>query len=466
MNVTVGQDVIHVETVSKETSVREFIRTKVDAGDREDREDPFYVVDLGRLLELHQQWRTALPSVQPFYAVKCNEDSALLQTLAGLGTGFDCASKNEIKAILDLGVSPDRIIYANPCKQASHLRFAAKKGVRLMTFDNELELHKTKKHFPSARLVLRIRADDPAAVCQLGLKFGCSLSDASSLLLTARDLGLEVVGVSFHVGSGCQTPSAYQMALELAAEVFQCGARLGFQFSLLDIGGGFPGHRDSQDMFGRVTGAILKGLEHSFSGYPNLRIIAEPGRYYACSTHALAVNVISKRVEDEPISPAPKPISPASSSASPSSKTFMYYLNDGVYGSFNCILFDHVTPTPAALETQPSHAPRYPTSLWGPTCDGLDKICDTVLAELSLGDWIYFDNMGAYTVSAASTFNGFLRPKAYYYTSEKNSEKLKQLYSYSTTQVIDATAQHQVFTVTATSMAQMDTAIQELVEVY
>ena len=59
----------------------------------QDREDPFYVVDLGRLLELHQQWRTALPSVQPFYAVKCNEDSALLQTLAGLGTGFDCASK-------------------------------------------------------------------------------------------------------------------------------------------------------------------------------------------------------------------------------------------------------------------------------------------------------------------------------------------------------------------------------------
>ena len=75
---------------------------------------------------------------------------------------------------------------------------------------------------------------------------------------------------------------------------------------------------------------------------------------------------------------------------------------------------------PPLPQTQPSHAPRYPTSLWGPTCDGLDKICDTVLAELSLGDWIYFDNMGAYTVSAASTFNGFLRPKAYYYTSEKN----------------------------------------------
>ena len=61
-----------------------------------------------------------------------------------------------------------------------------------------------------------------------------------------------------------------------------------------------------------------------------------PGRYYACSTHALAVNVISKRVEDDP--------------ASPGSKNFMYYLNDGLYGSFNCIMFDHVTPTPALVE--------------------------------------------------------------------------------------------------------------------
>ena len=58
-----------------------------------DREDPFYLVDLGHLLELHTLWKTALPGVHPFYAVKCNNDPALLQTLAALGCGFDCASK-------------------------------------------------------------------------------------------------------------------------------------------------------------------------------------------------------------------------------------------------------------------------------------------------------------------------------------------------------------------------------------
>lgn len=59
----------------------------------QDVEDPFYVVDLGRVVELHTEWVRALPSVGPFYAVKCNEDPALLKTLAALGTGFDCASK-------------------------------------------------------------------------------------------------------------------------------------------------------------------------------------------------------------------------------------------------------------------------------------------------------------------------------------------------------------------------------------
>lgn len=56
-----------------------------------------------------------------------------------------------MESVLDMGVSPDRIIFANPCKVISHLKFAAEKGVSLMTFDNESELHKVKKYFPSAR---------------------------------------------------------------------------------------------------------------------------------------------------------------------------------------------------------------------------------------------------------------------------------------------------------------------------
>ena len=80
-----------------------------------------------------------------------------------------------------------------------------------MTFDNEEELHKVKKHFPTAkyvvskaakfkpfifcRLVIRIRADDPNALCQLGMKYGCSVPVGKELLDTALSLELLVVGV-------------------------------------------------------------------------------------------------------------------------------------------------------------------------------------------------------------------------------------------------------------------------------
>lgn len=57
----------------------------------------------------------------------------------------------EIQKVVDLKVPPSRIIYANPCKQSSHIQFAEKHDVKLMTFDNETELHKVKAVHPDAK---------------------------------------------------------------------------------------------------------------------------------------------------------------------------------------------------------------------------------------------------------------------------------------------------------------------------
>lgn len=84
-------------------------------------------------------------------AVKCNDSLTVLETLAALGTGFDCASKGEINKILDLGVDPSRIIFANPAKPNSHIRHAESTGIETMTFDNESELYKIHNLFPSAK---------------------------------------------------------------------------------------------------------------------------------------------------------------------------------------------------------------------------------------------------------------------------------------------------------------------------
>ncbi|ELT89638.1 hypothetical protein CAPTEDRAFT_86930, partial [Capitella teleta] len=93
----------------------------------------FYIIDLGDAVAKYNLWKKLFPEAIPHYAVKCNDDPGLLATFASLGIGFDCASKGEIAMVKDLGVASDRIIYANPCKQKSHIKYAKDQGVMLMT---------------------------------------------------------------------------------------------------------------------------------------------------------------------------------------------------------------------------------------------------------------------------------------------------------------------------------------------
>nr|CAI5821695.1 unnamed protein product [Callosobruchus analis] len=362
------------------------------------QEDAFYVCDVGDIIRKHKIWKTVLPRVEPFYAVKCNDSLVVLEVLNALGTSFDCASKAEINKVMGLGVSPDRIIFANPAKPASHLRHAAEMGVELMTFDSDTELHKIKKLFPAARLVIRIRSDAIDVQCQLGNKFGCDADlEAPALLALAAHLGLEVVGVSFHVGSGCREPSAFSRAIRAAKGVFEHAQMLGYNMTLLDIGGGYPGGRT--ESIERMADEINCALDEYFPD-PNIRIIAEPGRFYVGSAYTLTCNIYSIRN-----------VVQTDSDGNIVDTHRMYYINDGVYGSFNCILYDHQVVEPKPLEQAPDAVYR-PSSVWGPTCDGLDQVADNVmLPEMKVGDWLVFEDMGAYTLPVASPFNGFPVPK-------------------------------------------------------
>lgn len=213
--------------------------------------------------------------------VKCNEDPVVLQALEALGTGFDCASAAEIERVVALGVSPDRIIYANPTKQASHLTIAQAAGVTRMTFDNHDELVKIKALYPDAELVIRVLVDDSYSVCRLGTKYGAHPSETKNLLQHASTLGLRVVGVSFHVGSGCQSARAFSDAVEVARVVFDEGLATGFNLTLLDVGGGFPGSDNPAQApvgFPEIAEVLGASLDKHFPPESNVRIIAEPGR--------------------------------------------------------------------------------------------------------------------------------------------------------------------------------------------
>lgn len=91
-----------------------------------------------------------------FAAVKCNDSPIVIQTLAELGVGFDCASRDEISKVMSHGVASHSIIYANPTKPISHLKFADEMRITTMTVDCDFELHKIHKHYPRAKFVTQL----------------------------------------------------------------------------------------------------------------------------------------------------------------------------------------------------------------------------------------------------------------------------------------------------------------------
>lgn len=364
-----------------------------EAGD----EDTFFVADLGEVYRQHIRWKKNLPRVHPFYAVKCNSDSHTINLLARLGTGFDCASKAEIEQILNINVNPTRIIYAQPCKTNSYIRYAASRGVKKMTFDNTDELYKIKKLFPEAELFIRISTDDSSSLCRLSLKFGAAMDSTEQLLDLAKELDLCIAGISFHVGSGASDPIAFRKAVKDASVVLNQAAARGFYLRTLDIGGGF-----TSENFELMAASLNEALEKYIPSYIN--VIGEPGRYYVSSAFTLASHVIARRTVED---------------ITTNQKSYMLYLNDGLYGNFSSILFDHQNPKAKVLRTgnityfddkaaeQSLNGIAY--SIWGPTCDGIDCIAESAFFDhiIDVGDWLYFENMGAYTKCSATRFNGF-----------------------------------------------------------
>jgi len=395
----VPADVVYKFDVEPVTETIEELIGKKIKDETLENEEAFYFIDLGTVLKKYKQWVSHLPRVTPFYAIKCNSNPAIVKTLASVGVNFDCASKAEIQQILGSGVAASRIIYANPTKMKSHIAYARSSGVDLMTFDNSHELRKIAECYPESRLLLRIITDDSQSVCKFSTKFGAPMSECANLLALAKELNLNVVGISFHVGSGCMSTRSFVAAINSAHQVFQQAEKIGFSFNILDLGGGWPGTDDDGIKFTEIADCIRPVLDELFPS--NIDIIAEPGRYFVAQSHTLAVNVFAKRTVqvDE----------------SREKKQFLYYINDGVYQSFNCIFFDHCHPKPLVF-IPGDRTENYKCTIFGPTCDSMDCIAkDIMLPELEVGEWLYFKNMGAYTVAAASPFNGFKASPTLFY---------------------------------------------------
>jgi ornithine decarboxylase len=174
-----------------------------------------------------------------------------------------------------------------------------------------------------------------------------------------------------------------------------------------------------------ILARTSEALEALFPAEDGVEVIAEPGRCLVASSQTLATSVIGRRAtrSKEPFSKEPGPL--ANEDEEQDTRA-AYFINDSLYGSFNCVVYDHAAPTAEPLRVRSqarggsgngaaAEEERRPSTVFGQTCDGLDVVAgDVALPPLEVGDWIVWPQMGAYTVAAASRFNGFDPPTSVY----------------------------------------------------
>ncbi len=321
-------------------------------------------------------WKTALPSIKPFYAVKCNNIPIILRTLSECGTGFDCASADEFES-----VRGHEIIYANPCKSRRDLLKAKNEGIKYTTFDSLNELNKIYEIIPDAKPILRIHVDDKGGSrIPLNKKFGMTLKDAHVFLNS------KIYGIAFHVGSDCTSTKSYESAFESVRQFLTLfDKNPNFVPELLDIGGGFSGNSMNNDFFINEVAPLIK---KEITTLPFHRVIAEPGRFFAEESCSLNVEVIGRKTLPD--------------------GTDCITIDESIYGIFSGIPFDDFKPK---FQCITKSGDTKPFTIFGRTCDSADRIGENIMLPCNIndGDILHIPCIGAYSYVSASEFNGFPR---------------------------------------------------------
>ncbi len=353
---------------------------------------PLFIVDHDEVRRNFAEFRRRLPRVQAYYAVKANPAPEIVRTLYEAGASFDVASIGEFRLVYEniRRLPPkqrqdyiwDKIIYANPIKDRATLE-ELDQYRPLVTYDNPTEIRKIRKHAPHAGLALRIRVPNTGAMVELSSKFGAMPGEAVDLMLKAREAGLGVEGLSFHVGSQTTNFDNFVQALNLAHGIFQEAEARGVKLKLLDIGGGFPAPYDAQVKPFKELAAVINAEIDRLFPRP-LEILAEPGRFMCATAATLVATIIGKATRDGRL---------------------CYYIDDGVYHTYSGIIFDHCKYPVKAFEKGATQI----CAVFGPTCDALDTIslAEELPANLELGDLVYSPNIGAYSQASSTWFNGF-----------------------------------------------------------
>lgn len=346
---------------------------------------PYLLTDLEEIVASYQDICKALPFATCYYAIKANPTLEILRTLVAKGSCFETASIHEVELCLEAGSDPQHILFGNTVKKISDIQKAYAYGIRTFVIDDLSEIKKLAEYAPGTNVLCRVIDQGKGAIWPLSRKFGCHPPKAIELLKAAHAVGLNPVGVSFHVGSEQRRLEAWAESLTDVACIFEEMARIGVVMNILDIGGGFPTCYDDIDSpdITHIGQVIESSLKKYFPVLPT--IIIEPGRFIVANSGTLVSEVIlvSENRGD--------------------GKRWVY-LDIGTYNGLS----------EAAQVTYPlftfREGEKLPVILAGPTADSGDVVeTDYQLpTTLQIQDKVLFMHAGAYSFSlSCAIFNGF-----------------------------------------------------------
>ncbi|WP_077289782.1 MULTISPECIES: type III PLP-dependent enzyme [unclassified Thermosipho (in: thermotogales)] len=351
---------------------------------------PVLVMDLDVIKENYEKLVKNVKNSRIYYAVKANSHVEILKLLRDLGSYFDVASKPEIEKLLSLGVEPYRMSFGNTIKKASDIVFAYENGIRMFAVDSEMELEKIASNAPSSDIYVRISTNgmEDDADWPLTRKFGTSVDHAIKLVKYASKLGLNPIGVSFHVGSQNYRPDNWQVAIREVSVIFEEAKRMGIDMYMVNTGGGMPVKYSKEiPLIEEICDVINKSIVE-YIGEDTL-VVLEPGRSMVGNAGAMVTSVIlrSKKGDENWV-----------------------YTDAGV--------FHGLTETIQNIKYEVEVIGKERESkcsfvLAGPTCDSVDVMYyDIELPEsTTMDDLLVLYNTGAYTTEYSTNFNGIQSPK-------------------------------------------------------
>ena len=355
---------------------------------------PFLILDTAIVRGKIRRFRAAMPRVRPHYAVKANPDRRVLKVLVQEGAGFEIASTAELDLLLGLGVPAAEVFFSNPMKSRESIAYAAAKGVEWYVIDSVDELRRIHEVKPDAKQYLRIATPNIGSDWPLSGKFGAGAADAREIVAAAAKLGVDLAGVTFHVGSQCRNPENWRVALEKARTLFDAD----------DQGG--PASRACSTSAAATRCATCKPI-------PSIEVIGAGGQRGP-------EGLPRRRAGHRRAGPLPRV------------RRRLLRVPRARHGDARRQALDALGRGPVRRRDRVERGPALPHphrplraryvawTVGGPTCDSVDVVMrdEPLPSDLQEGDFIYIRNAGAYTTAYASQFNGFPLPEVRVFESK------------------------------------------------